>query len=485
MIWYSNSLIDKIADDERNKIAVWANAIQRRSEVVAFTNNFFNVIAADAEKNANHTAKVYKKLITAKPEEDISFYLDFIADNNTIPTILADENGRITTIRNLDSSYLERINTPEKFQEVIVAENYNKITINYHADKYVYLYYKESIIYTQLREILSRLTHNFLSEITNNTPALPIIVTDSTQQKVLLYSKIDSSRVKEPFYLKNLIQTMRSTNEPIGISLDGNTYGYVFYEESYILRTLRFFPIFQMGLVAIFFVVAYLLLSFARRSAQDRIWVGMSKETAHQLGTPLSSLMAWSEILESENVNSDIINEINKDILRLENIAQRFSKIGSVPKLEVENINSVTNEFITYFQSRISSSIELKTEMPEYQIYACISKHLFEWVLENLCKNAIDAMDGVGIVKVTIQDDKKFVYIDVSDTGKGIEAKRQKSIFEPGFTTKSRGWGLGLTLTRRIINNYHKGKIELKYSAINKGSTFRVKLKKYQTEQNF
>ena len=483
MIWYSNSLIDKIADDERNKIAIWANAIQRKAEVVTFTNNFFNVVAAEVETHANHTAKAYKNLITAKSGEDLSFYLDFIADNNTIPIIVVNEKNEITITRNLDSCYLARINTPEKLKQVIIDENYNMITINYHANKYVYLYYKESIIYTQLREIIRDIINNFLTEITDNAPALPVIVTDSTQTKVLLYSNIDTSRMSnEPDYIKNLIQTMRSKNQPIYISIDGKTYVYVFYEESSTLRTLRLFPIIQLSLIIIFVVVAYFLLSFVRRSVQDRIWVGMAKETAHQLGTPLSSLMAWSEILENENINKDIVNEINKDISRLGDIAQRFSKIGSIPKLEIENINVVVSEFITYFQNRISSSIEIKTEMPDYQINVCMSKHLFEWVLENLFKNAVDAMDGVGMITVKILDDNKFVYIDVTDTGKGIENKRHGTIFEPGFTTKSRGWGLGLTLARRIINDYHNGKIELKHSAANKGSTFRIKLKKNKIE---
>jgi signal transduction histidine kinase len=473
-------MMDKMAKDERNKIVIWAEAIQRKAEVVAFTNKFFREVAEEEEMHANHIAKAIMRMSSSK-EEDISFYLDFITDNKTIPLILVDENNRITTTRNLDSSYLKLIDTPEKLQKTIVAEKYNKISINYHANKYNYLYYKESIIYTQLRDIFRDIIHNFFSEITNNTPSLPVIITDSSQQVVLLYSNIDSSRAQEPAYMKNLIKTMRLKNDPIQITFDGNTFAYVLYEESVILRTLRVFPIIQMFLTAIFIFVAYLLFSFARRLEQDQIWVGMSKETAHQLGTPLSSLMAWAEILENENVNPDIVKEINKDISRLENIAQRFSKIGSIPKLAIGNINSITCEFINYFQNRISSGIKFQIKIPEYPINACVNKHLFEWVLENLCKNAVDAMDGVGTITVEIQDDKQFVYIDISDTGKGIDPTRQKTIFEPGYTTKNRGWGLGLTLARRIINDYHNGKIEIKYSAINKGSTFRIKLKKFNT----
>ena len=479
MIWYSNSLMDKIADEERNKIAIWADAIQRRSEVVAFTTDFFKEVAEEEDMHANYIAKATKKLYTTQSSEDMLFYLEFIAANKTIPCILTDDKGNITTIKNLDSTYLERINTPEKLKETVEKEEYNTIPINYYANKYAYLYYKESIIYTQLREVMQDITQNFLSEIADNVPSLPVIITDSTQTKVLHYSNIDSSRVVNPSSLESLIQSMRSKNEPIRIFFDGKP-SYVFYEAATILKTLRIFPLIQLFLVIIFFLVAYFLFRYARRFEQDRVWVGMSKETAHQLGTPISSLLAWAEILENEKIDPDIVKEINKDILRLENIAQRFSKIGSIPKLKAENINLVTQEFLAYFQSRVSESIVFETNIPNYPIYVSISKHLFEWVLENLCKNAVDAMNGIGTIKINIQEDNKQVYIDVMDTGKGIEIKRQKTIFEPGYTTKSRGWGLGLTLARRIIRDYHNGKIEVKYSVINKGSTFRIKLKKYQ-----
>ena len=480
MIWYSNSLIDKIAADERNKVAIWADAIQRRSEMIAFTNDFFREVAEEEEMHANYIAKAFKKLYTTQSEEDILFYLEFIADNKTIPCILTDENGKVSSIKNLDSTYLEKINTPEKLQQTIENENYNTIPINYYANKYVHLYYKESIIYTQLREVLNGITQNFLTEIADNVPSFPVVITDSTQMNVLRYNNIDSFLVADnPAYMENLIQNMRSKNAPIYITFGGNTY-YVFYEAASILRTLRIFPVIQMFLVVIFLLIAYFLFRFVRRFEQDQVWVGMSKETAHQLGTPISSLMAWSELLEHENINPDIVSEINKDISRLENVVQRFSKIGSIPKLKVENINLITQDFIAYFQSRVSSSVVFELKVPDYQICASISRHLFEWVLENLCKNAVDAMNGIGTIIVAIQDDKHFVYIDVSDTGKGIEMNRQKTVFEPGYTTKSRGWGLGLTLARRIVRDYHKGKIEVKNSVINKGSTFRIKLKKHQ-----
>ncbi|MCR5554000.1 MAG: HAMP domain-containing histidine kinase [Bacteroidales bacterium] len=215
-----------------------------------------------------------------------------------------------------------------------------------------------------------------------------------------------------------------------------------------------------------------------KASEQNQVWVGMSKETAHQLGTPISSLMAWSELLKNEHIDDSILNEINKDISRLENIAQRFSKIGSDPKLVDENINTVISEFVVYFKNRTSSKVSFIVNMPQQELHANISRHLFEWVLENLCKNAVDAMNGVGNITIDLFDNKKYIYIEISDTGKGIENKYQKDIFKPGFTTKERGWGLGLTLTQRIVNEYHKGKIELKNSVVGKGSTFKITLRK-------
>ncbi|MDR0368605.1 MAG: hypothetical protein LBH82_05635, partial [Bacteroidales bacterium] len=355
MIWYSNSLMDKIAADERKRIAIWADAIRRKSEMVAFTNDFFSKIAKEEEMHANNIAKAMTKLITADSDEDISFYLDFIVDNETIPCIVVDENDNVTEIRNLPDDYREKINTPQKLYAVIRDEGYTAIPVNYDAGRCVYLYYKESIIYTQLREVFQDIIQNFFSEITDNAPSLPVIVTDYSQQKILLYSNVDSSRIQAPDYFAYRIEVMRSQNEPVKISFGENNYAYVFYEESSILLTLRYFPLIQLSLVAIYILIGYMLFSFARRSEQNQVWVGMSKETAHQLGTPLSSLMAWTAILEAEQVNPDIVKEINKDIQRLENIAQRFSKIGSTPNLEKENINTVTADFLDYFQSRTSS----------------------------------------------------------------------------------------------------------------------------------
>jgi len=363
---------------------------------------------------------------------------------------------------------------------MVKEDNYIPLPpIHYLGNEYFYMYYKESKIYTQLREYFNDLINNFFSEIVDNAPSLSVIVTDSTQKNILKYGNIDTNRINDSQYVQNLIHSMSSKNNPpIKIAI-GNSSAYIFHAESGILKIMRLFPIILIFLFCLFLSIAYMLFRFARRSEHNQIWVGMSKETAHQLGTPISSLMAWTEILKNENVNPDILKEIDKDLIRLENITQRFSKIGSIPKLQMENINKIVSDFIAYFKNRTSSKIKFNVSISDNKIDAMISKHLFEWVLENLCKNAVDAMNGAGVISVHVSEDKKYIYIDVSDTGKGIESKYQKNIFEAGYTTKSRGWGLGLTLTRRIINDYHCGKIMLKSSVVGKGSTFRIRLKKY------
>lgn len=477
-IWYSNILIDDIARDERNKIKIWADAIQRKASLVKYTNEFFEKVRIEEQNKANIMAKAFQRISNASPEEDISFYTELISENQTIPYILTDNMGNISATKNLDENYLKTIDTPQKLNFVLKNENYNLIPINYYKNFYVYLYYKESHIYTQLRAVIDDLLETFLSEIVENASSVPVIVTDSTKKNIITFGNIDSTLIKNKDYVIQTINEMQSENPPIQISLGVDIYGYVFYQESFLLKKLRFFPVIQILLVLIFFVIAYLLFSFAWRSEQNQVWVGMSKETAHQLGTPLSSLMAWVEILRSENVNPDTVSELEKDIARLETITQRFSKIGSKPNLTPENIQNVISNFILYFKDRTSSKIKFNINLPEKPIIIEINKYLFEWVIENLCKNAVDAMNGNGTISINVSEDKKYIYMTVHDTGKGIDSKNLKKIFKPGFTTKSRGWGLGLTLAQRIIKNYHQGSIDVKSSIPNKETIFRIKLKK-------
>lgn len=272
---------------------------------------------------------------------------------------------------------------------------------------------------------------------------------------------------------------MNFQNEPIQVELTNYGKSYIFYKNSFLLTQLRYYPYIQFTIIGIFLLIAYILFSTARNSEQNKVWMGMAKETAHQLGTPLSSLLAWVEILKSKDIDTKTISEMSKDVERLENITERFSKIGSPPKLQEENIVKVVYESINYLKSRTSKRVCYSINVPEkHNIIIPLNAHLFGWVIENLCKNAVDAIDGSGNIIVDIIEEGRYIYIDVTDTGKGIPKSKFKAIFNPGYTSKQRGWGLGLSLAKKIVENYHNGKIFVKSSILNKGTTFRIKLKK-------
>jgi signal transduction histidine kinase len=272
---------------------------------------------------------------------------------------------------------------------------------------------------------------------------------------------------------------MRDSHDPIEISLPGQNKNYILYKDSTLLVKLRYYPYFQLSVIALFLFVSYLAFSNSRKSEQNQVWVGMAKETAHQLGTPLSSLIAWMEILKMKGLSSEYTGEIQKDIQRLQTITDRFSKIGSAPSLQKENVQQVLDHSINYIKTRTSDKIAFSLHNnSSAQVFAPMNIPLFEWVIENILKNAIDAMTGEGKISVTITDQQQFVYIDIVDSGKGIAKGQFKTVFKPGYTTKSRGWGLGLSLSKRIIEEYHDGQIFVKHSEPNKGTTFRIVLKK-------
>ncbi len=285
-------------------------------------------------------------------------------------------------------------------------------------------------------------------------------------------------------FLKEEIENMRSQYPPIVIANKNQkgevfNYEYIFYKNSSLLTQLQFYPYVQLTVIAIFFILSYLAFSYSRTAEQNRVWVGLAKETAHQLGTPLSSLMAWVEYLKAdpEYENKDITRELDKDIKKLELITSRFSSIGSVPVLKEENIVEVIRTSINYLQTRISSKVKINLYHEQPELLAKVNKPLFDWVIENICKNAVDAMSGVGIIDINMsRSGEGKIIIDIADTGKGIPKSLVAQIFQPGFTTKKRGWGLGLTLVKRIIENYHQGKIFIKSSEAQAGTTFRIVL---------
>ncbi len=314
-----------------------------------------------------------------------------------------------------------------------------------------------------------------LSVIQGNK-TIPVIVLDSDEQ-VMDYRNVDIRDKDSARYVADYGHQMYKAGHFIQIG-DSVDYQLVCYDESTLLKRLSQYPYWQLGIVMIFVVVAIFALLSSKRAEQNKVWVGLSKETAHQLGTPISSLMAWVEILKENYPDDELIPEMNKDVKRLELIAERFSKIGSLPEPVDASMNEVLAHVIDYMDRRTSKKVEIISKLPEENVVVKMNASLFEWVIENLCKNAVDAMEGRGRIVLSLFDEGSKVVIEVADNGKGIRKKDLKSVFTPGFTTKKRGWGLGLSLAKRIVEEYHKGRIYVKSSEVGVGTTFRIEMPK-------
>ncbi len=321
---------------------------------------------------------------------------------------------------------------------------------------------------------------DFVSKILLSNTTIPVILCDSVDN-VVFHSNLGMEEEENPVLFHKKIRELKEIHPPIIIDNDSFKQ-YVYYDDSYTLKQLQIYPYIQIGILTIFILTSFLALLSTKKAEQNKVWVGLSKETAHQLGTPISSLMAWTEYLKTKEVESFITDEMEKDVDRLQTVADRFSKIGSAPPPEKLEVISIVNKSTNYLQKRISKKVNFSYNFPEKKLYAQLNESLFSWVIENITKNAVDAMEGKGSINYTISDDFGKIYLDISDTGKGIPKSKFKTIFSPGFTTKTRGWGLGLSLTKRIIESYYKGRIYVKTSEIGIGTTFRIELRKADEE---
>ena len=306
---------------------------------------------------------------------------------------------------------------------------------------------------------------------------IPIILADENDS-ILNYRNFNPINEITDEYLKKQLVIMKEQNEPIEIQVYEDYKQLLYYKDSILLTRLRYYPMFQLGLITLFMFIAYLAFSSARKAEQNQVWAGMAKETAHQLGTPLSSLLGWVELLKSKEETKDMVLEMEKDVTRLETITDRFSKIGSKPTLENVNIVGVVDETITYLQSRFPDKVKMKVTFDKPKIAVPVSQVLLHWVIENICKNAVDAMKGEGLIQIQIKEEQHNVSIYIHDSGQGIPQNLISSIFKPGVTSKKRGWGLGLSLSKRIIEEYHQGKIFVKKSVEGEGATFCISLPK-------
>ncbi|AMC11713.1 histidine kinase [Lutibacter profundi] len=318
---------------------------------------------------------------------------------------------------------------------------------------------------------------NLPLKILENNKSVPMILSNDNDE-IISWQNLDSIKAQDHSYLVKQLAIMKRENDPVIIQFDKDQKNYIYYRDSDLLTKLKYYPIALILILFLFASVIYLFFKSNKVAEQNKLWTGMAKETAHQIGTPLSSLLGWIEILRLENTDENTIKEIENDVHRLTIIAERFSKIGSTPTLTKLNIVEATFNSFNYLKLRSSKQVEFNFEASEQEILANINLQLFSWVIENLTKNAIDAMEGKGVITLKISESIKNVTIFISDTGKGIPKNIQKKIFSPGFTTKKRGWGLGLSLAKRIIEDYHNGKISVLKSEINKGSIFVITLKK-------
>ena len=480
LIW-SGNLVGKIQQEERKNVELWAEAIQKRAKLVRYTNDLFSKLREEERKKAELWVKAMRELANSDADTDLNFLLDVVADNSTVPVIQVDHFGNIVNSRNLNpdsltGTKLDKRRYRERELERM-STGYPPIEIPISLDRTQYLYYTNSNLYFELKETLDDLIESFISETVVNSASVPVLYTDASKREIIAFGNIDSTDVATEADVKALIASMENSNQPIEIDL-GETHNFIFYQDSLVLTQLRLYPIVQFIMIFIFILVGYFLFNSARRAEQNQVWVGMSKETAHQLGTPLSSLVAWIEILRDQGTDPMIITELEKDVSRLETITDRFSKIGSTPKLESVDIHEILHNAVNYLKKRTSDKVSFTINIEDGHHEAVLNVPLFEWVIENLSKNAIDAMSGQGSLTYEVSCNPNQVVIDVTDTGKGIPSNKYKAVFQPGFTTKKRGWGLGLSLAKRIIEIYHKGRIFVKWSEVGKGTTFRIILKK-------
>jgi signal transduction histidine kinase len=472
-LWYSNHIVRKIRTEERQKVQLWSEAVKKRLVLINYTQELFSDMRREERNKISVWSQATGRVINASNDE-MRLLTNILTNNNTIPVLVVNENNEVQTYRNIDPIYVESKAQRDSLIKAMAAL-YDPITLNIMSGVEQKAYYQDSRIITELEKTLDDLINSFISETVMNSGSVPVLVTNASKTKVLNISNIDTTLVADSAGLAQQIALLSELNPPIEVKFGDEVANYVYFSDSIIITQLQYFPVVQLIIIGLFLLIAYLIFSTFRNAEQNQVWIGMAKETAHQLGTPLSSLMAWVQLLEARGMDKETITELNKDIQRLETITDRFSKIGSNPELESTSVMEVIEQTVSYLRPRISNRVQFFINAQgTSDTKAMLNKPLFSWVLENIFKNAVDAMNGEGEITVDIYHEIQNVYIDITDTGKGISGNSHKAVFQPGYTTKKRGWGLGLSLAKRIIENYHNGDIFVKRSEPGFGTTFRI-----------
>ena len=488
--FYSSRLVSELSGEERKKVKLWADAIENKASTVNKTAKLFLELAQVERVKIELWSQAMETLMSSDElgPNDNKLALEIISENKTIPLMVTGKNDEITMSRNVEG-LIEIDSIPEHQRDSAIIHNEqlldsllllwkakgNKIHVNNPYNPNTYVYFKDSRILEELRSTFNNIQNSFVNDIISMASSTPVVYLRG--DSVIAFNKVDSNIISDSLLLSKELNSMSSDNEPIVVDLGYDALNYIYFSDSDMLNKLKYYSVIQIVVMFLFVLIGYWLFSIFRRSEQNKVWVGMAKETAHQLGTPLSSLMGWMEVLRMKEVDEGIIREMEKDVDRLNMITDRFSKIGAKPNLEDRNVFDSLEKFVTYFKTRVPRKVTIELQATARDIVSPLNEPLFHWVIENLCKNGIDAMEGKGKITIDVSEEDYQTIIEVTDNGKGIPSGNRNEVFQPGFTSKERGWGLGLSLSKRIIKEYHNGKIYVKWSEQDKGTTFRIELK--------
>lgn len=495
-LFISNQIVSKVREREKERAEQWAGAIQKKLELVQLTNSTFDELRDKERQKMELWINATKEVSSLSSnlyadQRDYDFPLSIIQKNTDIPVIVLDNENNISGNRNLsfnttnirqDFPDLSKSELLRKFDDSLLAlsqiwkEKNPSFSIEIFEGLVMTYVYDDSKVIQRLERERDTLINSFNSDLINNEGLVPVLLVNSESDEVIGTNIQDFDTIEKP--LKSYISEMKSENEPIKIVVQNQSTNWLYFGKSPELKQLQYFPYIQFLIIGLFAFIGYLIFSTFRKAEQNQVWAGMAKETAHQLGTPLSSLMAWVQLLEAQGTDPMIIEEMQKDVLRLEKVTDRFSKIGSGATLQEASLSETLSTLMAYLRPRISDKVEISTDIPK-EIITLHNPSLIEWVVENICKNAVDAMEAEGKLFVQLKDEGTTVHIDIKDTGKGMPANLHKRIFEPGFSTKKRGWGLGLSLVKRIVTEYHNGRVFVLESVPNQGTTFRISLPKH------
>jgi two-component system, sporulation sensor kinase D len=487
-LFVSNQIVSKVGEQERQRAKQWAGAIKKRVELIQLTNRTFTQLREKEKEKMKLWVEASKEVANPSSFSIPEFPMQIVKDNNDIPVILLDDDRNISGFRNtsfdtvdlrilypdLSKRELEKVfdDSLRSLSDVWKQKN-PSFTVEVYPGLFMTYVYDDSKEIVRLEKERDSLFKSFNKELIENEGLVPVLLINQESREIVGTNITDSLLMKKE--LSVIIKELARNNDSLIIDFNNGSKNVLYFGSSPELKQLQYFPYIQFLMIGLFGFIGYVLFSTFRKAEQNQVWAGMAKETAHQLGTPISSLMAWIQLLESQNVDSMVVSEMQKDVDRLEKVTDRFSKIGSGANLDNTDITATVYEIVDYLRPRVSKQVEFITSIQE-NVTSPHSSSLISWVLENIAKNAIDAMEGKGQLIVSLSTTPEWAHIEIKDTGKGMTPKQIRNIFKPGYTTKQRGWGLGLTLVKRIVEEYHKGKVFVSESQLGVGTTFKVSI---------